>query len=95
MATSHFYVATWDSPPKPEDKVYTAFQTAFKRYIASRQVLLPVRDAKWAAAFDKRANGEYRKHLLKDAADLALGQLPNLKLMPFQVGFKLERIYIG
>lgn len=35
--------------------------------------------------FDTREKGGYKKHILKDASDLDLGQDPRLKLMPFQV----------
>ncbi len=37
-------------------------------------------------AFEDRPRDEYkRKHALKEAEDLKLGQDPKLKLMPFQV----------
>lgn len=32
-----------------------------------------------------RTEGDYKKYVLRDAADLDLGQDPKLKLMPFQV----------
>lgn len=35
--------------------------------------------------FDTREKGGFKKHMLKDASDLDLGQDPRLKLMPFQV----------
>jgi hypothetical protein len=77
--------ATWDSPPLPEDAGYQAFLTAMKRFIDSRSVIVPKRSKKFYEHFDKRAKDESRKHLLKDASLLKLGQNPDLKLMPFQV----------
>ncbi|RDB29203.1 Chromatin remodeling factor mit1 [Hypsizygus marmoreus] len=78
--------ATWDSPPLPEDPTYQAFRTALQRFIDSRLVIVPRHSQSYCDKFDKRAKDEYRtRHVLKNAADLKLGQNPQLKLMPFQV----------
>lgn len=81
------FKASWDSPPRPDDPGYDAFKTAFKRFVDSRLVIVPKLSITEAKAFDQRSKDEYRlKYVLKDAADLDLGQDPKLKLMPFQVG---------
>ena len=79
------FAATWDTPPKLGEPKYEAFKVAFERFIDSQAVVLPKRDKTFWKAFDDRQKGGYRKHLLKDASDLNLGQPSNLKLMPFQV----------
>jgi chromodomain-helicase-DNA-binding protein 4 len=76
--------ATWDSPPRPEDAGYQSFQTAMKRFIESRDIIVPKKSKAWCQALDKRPKDASRKHLLKDASHLDLGQRPDLKLMPFQ-----------
>lgn len=78
--------ASWDSPPELGEKGYDAFTNAFERYVFSRTVEVPKLSKAHAKQFDNRVKDEYRKkYLLKDAADLQLGQAPGLKLMPFQV----------
>lgn len=79
-------VASWDSPPQKTDTTYPAFETALSRYINSRTVHVPKLKAHEIIAYEKRPKDEYkRKYALMDAADLDLGQKPELKLMPFQV----------
>lgn len=52
----------------------------------SRTVEVPKLSAAHAKQFDERIKGaSLKKHHLKDAADLQLGQAAGLKLMPFQV----------
>lgn len=81
------FLATWDSPPEPKDPTYQAFKTALKRFIDSRSVIIPKNSRSFYEKFDKRAKDEYKvRHVLKDAADLDIGQNRQLKLMPFQVG---------
>ncbi|KAJ2932680.1 hypothetical protein H1R20_g4415, partial [Candolleomyces eurysporus] len=78
--------ASWDSPPRRGEPGYDAFTTAFRRFINSRDVLVPELSRKDAVAFDKRPKDEFRrKHALKDPAGLELDQDKSLKLMPFQV----------
>ncbi|KAF9447799.1 hypothetical protein P691DRAFT_801793 [Macrolepiota fuliginosa MF-IS2] len=78
--------ASWDSPPRPGEKDYEAFVKAFERYVFSRTVEIPKLSAAHIKQFDNRPTDDFRKkHLLKDAADLQLGQAAGLKLMPFQV----------
>lgn len=77
--------ATWDSPPQPEEGGYQSFPTAMKRFIESRDVIVPKRTKEWYRVFDNRTKDGSRKYLLKDASQLKLGQRPDLKLMPFQV----------
>ncbi|KAF8078789.1 SNF2 family DNA-dependent ATPase [Lyophyllum atratum] len=78
--------ATWDSPPRSDDPTYPAYQTALQRFVDSRVVIVPKHSASYCKTFDNRGKDEYRtRHVLKDAADLDLGQNRQLKLMPFQV----------
>ncbi|KAJ6627101.1 SNF2 family N-terminal domain-containing protein [Mycena sp. CBHHK59/15] len=77
--------ASWDSPPRSSEPGYAAFKTALQRFIASREVKIPVREGAKASKFDDRVKEGYAKHRLKDASDLKLGQDPVLKLMDFQV----------
>lgn len=79
-------LATWDSPPRPDDPAYPAFQNALKRYIAADAVRITKRTQGEQRTFDNRPETEYqRKHVLKDAAHLELGQESKYKLMDFQV----------
>ncbi|KAK0208177.1 SNF2 family DNA-dependent ATPase [Desarmillaria ectypa] len=78
--------ASWDSPPQKTDITYPAFETALSRYIKSRTVQVPKLKAHEISAYENRPKDEYKhKYALLDAADLDLGQKPELKLMPFQV----------
>ncbi|KAF9479710.1 hypothetical protein BDN70DRAFT_878461 [Pholiota conissans] len=78
--------ATWDTPPRPGELGYAAFKSAFGRFIDGQTVFVPKQTKAYWETFDNRKKDEYRKrHLLKEASDLELGQAPGLKLMPFQV----------
>ncbi|KAH9942923.1 SNF2 family N-terminal domain-containing protein [Amylocystis lapponica] len=78
--------ASWDTPPRKGEPGYAAFETAFKRFIVSRQVTVPLRSQKEVEAFDGRAiNGYKKNHWLKENAQPRLGQNTQLNLMPFQV----------
>lgn len=86
MSASNYLVATWDTPPRPGEPGYSAFEKAFDRFIDSQTVFVPKQDKAYWKAFDDRNHDEYRKkHMLKEASDLELGQASNFKLMPFQV----------
>lgn len=90
------HTATWDAPPRPGEKGYENFKQAFEKFIESRSVLLPIRDQQYWKTFDNRTKDGYRKqHILKDAADLKLGQQKNLKLMPFQVCYTYVRVSLS
>lgn len=79
-------LASWDSPPGPHEEGYEAYSDAFQRFVYSRTVEVPKLKAAHAKHFDDRAKDVFmKKHYLKDAADLQLGQAAGLKLMPFQV----------
>jgi chromodomain-helicase-DNA-binding protein 4 len=77
--------ASWDAPPCPDEAGYEAFRIAFERFIEARRLSIPRRDKAFYRAFDKRGKDAYRKSMLKNAADLDLGQSKALKLLPFQV----------
>lgn len=86
ISTSNHPAATWDTPPRLGEPGYSAFERAFDRFIDSQTVFVPKQDKAYWKAFDNRSHDEYRrKHMLKDASDLELGQASNFKLMPFQV----------
>lgn len=79
-------VATWDSPPRPDEPGYSAFKVAFERFLDSRKVHISLRSKKQVEAFENRRKNEYRqRHALKEGGQLNLGQQSQLKLMPFQV----------
>lgn len=83
---THLISASWDSPPQQGEKGYEAYLNAFERFVLSREVEIPKLSKAHLKQFDDRAHDEFRKkYMLKDPADLQLGQAPNLKLMPFQV----------
>lgn len=77
--------ASWDAPPRPGEAGYGAFRVAFERFLEARRLTIPNRNKAFYQAFDKRLKDKYQKFMLKDAADLDLGQSKTLKLMPFQV----------
>jgi hypothetical protein len=65
---------------------YAAFETAFERFIHSRDVVVRKLSKQETELFDKRAKDDYKKkHLLKDGSQPQLSQNAQLKLMPFQV----------
>ena len=70
--------ATWDSPPRETDVGYAAFQDAFRRFIASRSVVVPTKRK------DLRTEDAAAKFNFNQSRP-DLGQAPELKLMPFQV----------
>ncbi|KAK7064375.1 chromatin remodeling factor mit1 [Favolaschia claudopus] len=75
--------ATWDSPPRSQDvRYYPAFETALRRFIASRDVFIP--DGVKPVKADRLKDG-YHKFRIKEPSDLDLGQDPAFKLMDFQV----------
>ncbi|KAL0951419.1 hypothetical protein HGRIS_008111 [Hohenbuehelia grisea] len=78
--------STWDSPPRPEDPTYTAFQSAIERYLKARKVRVsnsaPAEPDRKVADFNVDGFFKYR---LKDGGGLDLGQSEKLKLMDFQV----------
>jgi len=80
--------ATWDSPPRPDEPGYESFAKAFERYVRARDVRIPKYTDAELRQIANRPKDEYRhRHLLKDAADVKLGQNPDLRLLPFQVGW--------
>lgn len=82
------FTATWDSPPRAGEPGYAAFQTAFQRFVDSRQVQVMNLPADEVKKFDKRAKDKYKKSFALDREKLeqpVLGQNKQLSLMPFQV----------
>ncbi|KAF5374945.1 hypothetical protein D9758_000456 [Tetrapyrgos nigripes] len=78
--------ATWDSPPLHSDPTYHAFQGAFRRFVASREVRVTKHGKNTVTELDKRTKDEYRRTLTyQDVSQVQLGQDPSLKLMDFQL----------
>jgi len=83
-----FFLATWDSPPRPGEFGYLAFEAAFKGFLNSRTVTVPLYTKKQIAELDSRPlDGFRKKYMLKDDEQPDVGQSSQLKLMPFQVLF--------
>ncbi|KAJ7169708.1 SNF2 family DNA-dependent ATPase [Mycena filopes] len=74
--------ATWDSPPRPSEPGYRAFETALARFIASHDVKVP-EGAKTTKP--NRSKNGYHKDRILNASELDLGQDAAFKLMDFQV----------
>ena len=76
-------VASWDSPPRPNDPTYALFENAFKRLVASRSVTVPSRGK------NDLVKKEGVSWLVGKAFTVEsqpqLGQDPKYKLMPFQI----------
>jgi len=88
--TYHFdaLLATWDSPPRKGKSGYSAFETAFKRFVDSRQVqVMKLTKDEIKKLGNRPEDGYKRKYALKkeEGEQPALGQNKQLKLMPFQV----------
>jgi len=80
--------ATWDSPPRKGKLGYSAFETAFNRFVDSRKVQVMKLTKDEVKALEKRPEDGYKKkHALnKEAGEQpVLGQSKQLSLMPFQV----------
>lgn len=78
MSSTNYLSATWDSPPREDDPRYGAFQVAFKRFVASRLVVVP------KVKKDFHLKQASRTFTFKDAKP-DLGQDSEISLMPFQV----------
>jgi chromodomain-helicase-DNA-binding protein 4 len=79
-------IATWDSPPRQGEPGYSAFKTAFGRFLDARRVHIKLLSKKHIEAFENRRKNEFRqKYALKENSQPDLGQRDQLKLMPFQV----------
>ncbi|KAH7930550.1 hypothetical protein BV22DRAFT_56154 [Leucogyrophana mollusca] len=76
--------ATWDSPPRKGEPGYAAFETAFQRFIDSREVIVD-QSAKKVQKLESRSKEGYSKYVLAKDAQPNLGQSSHLNLMPFQI----------
>jgi hypothetical protein len=86
LAESPTIIATWDSPPRHGEPGYSAFKTAFGRFLDAQKVHVKLRSKKHIEAFENRRKNEFRqKYALKQNSQPDLGQRDQLKLMPFQV----------
>lgn len=77
-------IATWDSPPRPDEPGYLAFEAAFQRLIDSQKVFVRKSD-KDVKKLEDRAKDGYAQHALRQKRQPKLGQNSQLQLMPFQV----------
>lgn len=76
--------ATWDSPPRPDEPGYLAFEAAFQRFIDSQKVFVRKSD-KDVKKLEDRAKDGYAQHALRQKRQPKLGQNSQLQLMPFQM----------
>ncbi|KAL4070788.1 hypothetical protein J3A83DRAFT_4245468 [Scleroderma citrinum] len=78
--------ATWDSPPRPGEPGYPAFEAAFSSFLKSRTVFV-VKSRKDIDKFENRTPGGYGRHVIDSATDQQpeLGQSSRLRLMKFQI----------
>ena len=78
--------ATWDSPPRPGEPGYPAFETALSAFLQSRDVFV-VKSRKDIEKLEKRAPEGYGRYAIDSQTDQQpdLGQSNQLKLMKFQV----------
>ena len=79
--------ASWDSPPRPGDSGYAAFQTAFERYLAARAVTVPLKTKSELNLFDngRQKNAWRKKYAFTPEKQPQNGQDSQFKLMPFQI----------
>lgn len=79
--------ASWDSPPRPGDSAYAAFQAAFERYLAARAVTVPLRKKSELDIFDngRQKNAWRKKYAFTHEKQPQNGQDIQFKLMPFQI----------
>ncbi|KAH8099377.1 SNF2 family N-terminal domain-containing protein [Cristinia sonorae] len=78
--------ATWDTPPRPNEASYPLFQRAFDRFVASREVTVPIRSKAEIEASTKRHKTDVPRELIFTTKNQpTLGQASELKLMDFQV----------
>jgi hypothetical protein len=87
-STYRCLVATWDSPPREGKYGYLAFETAFRKFVNSRQVHVMKLTKDEFKALENRPKDEYkRKYALnrEQGEQPILGQSKQLSLMPFQV----------
>lgn len=79
--------ASWDSPPRPGDSGYAAFQTAFERFLAARAVMVPRREKSELDVFDngRQKNAWRKKYAFTHEKQPENGQDIQFKLMPFQI----------
>lgn len=79
--------ATWDSPPSKDSALYKAFESGFKRFLASRKVTVKALTRKEIEVFDYELpqNIFMKKFAYTKDSQPKLGQNDQLSLMPFQV----------
>lgn len=78
-----------DAPPLPVNSTYPKFKHGLTRFIAARAVPIPKLNKSETEFYQSRPKDYYKKsqYLLKSPDGLALGQAPELQLMPFQVRY--------
>jgi chromodomain-helicase-DNA-binding protein 4 len=74
--------ATWDAPPRRGEPGFAAFERAFQRYVASREI-----DPPKGPSLKKRPRNGFKTqgHFFKDGTQPVLGQSSSFKLMDYQV----------
>ncbi|KAF7799325.1 hypothetical protein EIP86_010557 [Pleurotus ostreatoroseus] len=79
--------ATWDSPPRENATGYKAFQMAFRRFLASREVTVKKLSKKEIELFDHDLPKDVfkKRFAFSNESQPQFGQNAQLSLMPFQV----------
>lgn len=80
-------LVTWDSPPREQEAGYSAFQTAFRRLLESRDVTVKKLSKKEIELFDHDLPKDIfkKRFAFSNESQPKLGQNAQLSLMPFQV----------
>ncbi|KAI6136491.1 SNF2 family N-terminal domain-containing protein [Pisolithus sp. B1] len=76
--------ATWDSPPRPGEPEYFAFERAFVYFLESRTISV-VKSPKEIQQLESRCPEGYSSLVIDSGAQPDLGQRSELKLMEFQI----------
>lgn len=82
-----FTLATWDSPPREDATGYKAFQVAFRRFLASREVIVKKLSKKEIELYDHDLPKDVfkKRFAFSNESQPKFGQNAQLSLMPFQV----------
>ncbi|KAI6008336.1 SNF2 family DNA-dependent ATPase [Pisolithus orientalis] len=77
---------TWDSPPRPGEPGYSAFERAFVSFLESRTISV-LKSPKEMQRLDNRRRDGYASHVIDSTTEEQpkLGQSDQLKLMKFQI----------
>ena len=94
-------IATWDSPPRPEEFGYEDFKAAYEDFLYARTVQVKKKTASEIQKIDNRGGRRrWDREILgipevenPETATYDIGQDPANKLLPFQVS-EIQRIQV-